>query len=419
MIEASNKGGLNAQIETVEKMVEVVELKPVAAAPAENARGSKTPQEVIAELRAKRSLGIKPEEKVEVKTLNELMVERKQRNEEAYCDALRAEGKPIYTLADVMAIGYKPDTSWNQEDLQSRMLYGPVLLPLKQLQKRADDHHQTFVIPGRKAVMEIMVEVYHLFLLAMVQERRDAVFKTIKENVEARLGRKLSEDTSFGSIFVRFVFTEFDDRKVHLYSRALDFAFGSNVSADTFKAWVERFGGWEKVRQEAAKASNSHPDVLIARKAKEVAESDALSLVERWKILRGVLGTVDISGQLSKKLGNKPGHFLLEVTWMPEHQPSVDVFGGHIEVTDILPNSEVIHHAVHQMRVEAAKLERDALVEIVERLDAEAYDALDEETKARYDNLESVRATCLARNEANVAVAKAKQASEITPKSFA
>jgi hypothetical protein len=81
MIDASNKGGLNAQIETVEKMVEVVELKPVAAAPAENARGSKTPQEVIAELRAKSSLGIKPEEKVEVKTLNELMVERKQRNE--------------------------------------------------------------------------------------------------------------------------------------------------------------------------------------------------------------------------------------------------------------------------------------------------------------------------------------------------
>ena len=202
MIDASNKGGLNAQIETVEKMVEVVELKPVADAPAENARGSKSPQEVLAELRAKRSLGIKPEEKVEVKTLNELMVERKQRNEEAYCDALRNEGKPIYTLADVTAIGYKPDPSWTQKDLQSRMLYGPVLLPLKQLQKRADDHHQTFVIPGRKAVMEIMNEVYHLYMLAMVPERYDAVFKTIKENVETRIKRKLSEDTSFGSIFI-------------------------------------------------------------------------------------------------------------------------------------------------------------------------------------------------------------------------
>jgi len=103
---------------------------------------------------------------------------------------------------------------------------------------------------------------------------------------------------------------------------------------------------------------------------------------------------------------------------MPEHQPSVDVFGGHIEVMDILPNSEAVHHAVQKIRVDEAKLERANLTELVERLDAEAYDALDEETKARYDNLTSVRVAGIARGEANLAAAKAKQAADISLKSF-
>ena len=168
--QTSGSYAVNTSVVAAENFMEIIEFTPIAVDTAASVKASKSPQEILTELRARRSLGIKPEQRVDVQSLNELMVKQKQRNEDAYCDGLRAEGKPIYTLADVTAIGYKPDLSWTQKDLQSRMLYGPVLLPLKQLQKRADDHHQTFVIPGRKAVMEIMNEVYHLFLLAMVPE---------------------------------------------------------------------------------------------------------------------------------------------------------------------------------------------------------------------------------------------------------
>jgi hypothetical protein len=414
-------GGGSIELDTAKKSVLTVDLRPKDIHNEEPQQARKTPQEILAEIRAATAAGVKLHEIPKArdgKTLNDLMVERKQRNEEIYCEQLRKEGKQIYTLEDVTKLGYAPDHSWTQKDFQSRMLYGPVLLPLKQLQKKADDHHQTFVIPGRKAVMEMMDEVYRLFLLAMVPERSAEVFKTIRSQVEKRLRKKLTEDASFGSIFIRFVFTEFDDRKVHLYSRALEFAYSSNVSADAFRGWVEGLGGWEKVRQEAAKAFNNSPDVLIARNAKKTDEREAESLVERWRILRGVVDTVSVNGKLSRRLGSQPGRFLLEVTWLPQHQPTVDVYSGHLEVIDILPSKETVTNAVNDMRLEEALLERDELRALVERLDAEGFDALDEETKVRYRRLEEVSGRIFARDEATVAAAAAKMAADATLESF-
>jgi len=417
MVPAENAGPSKAPQEITE-----TSSAEAAMAPAEKAEPRKTPQEILAELRARRAVGLEPGEKpANGKTLNDLIAERKQRNEDAYCEKLRAQGKPIYTPQDVVSIGYKLDPSWTQEDLQSRMLVGPVLVPLKRLQGKADEYHQSFVIPGRKAVVEIMAEVYRLFLLAMVPERCTEVFKVIRYKVEARLRKKLAEDATFASQFIRVVFTEFDDRKVHLYSRALDFAYSSNVSADAFTEWVARLGGWEKVRQEAAKAFNTSPDVLIAKKAKELDEEEAESLIERWRILRGVVDTLHINGKLSKKLGAQPGRFLLEITWWPDHHPSVDVYGGHFEVMDILPNSEAVASAAKEMRVKEAKLERDGLKQLVERMHPEAYEALDEETKTRYEKLAAVRGALTAPKETNNDAANdAPMAAEVIKlKSFA
>jgi hypothetical protein len=414
----TKKGVVNAKIETAEKMVEVIELTPAADAPAKKPRGEKTPQELLADIRAQKAPEANAIERSDGKTLNELMVERKQRNEEAYCDELRAQGKPIYTLNDVKALGYRPDPSWTQRDLQVRMLCGPVLIPLKNLQKRADEHHQNFVIPGRKAVVEIMVEVYSLFLVAMVPDRKDEVFRTIRGAVEAKLKKKLSQDVSYGSQFIRFVFTEFDDRKVHLYSKALDFAYSSNVSADDFRGWVEELGGWEKVRQAAAKAFTSSPDVQLEKLAKAAEERDAEALVQRWMMLQGVIDTVPVSAKLSKRLGRQPGHFLLEVTWIPDHHPSADVYGGHFEVMDVIPSSSEVKHVVQDIRVAEAKLDRAAFRQLVDRMDTEAYDALDDETKARYDQLEQVRAASTAQHEANGAARRKHQADTSTLTSF-
>lgn len=415
MYNTAKKEVPSAEIETSKKMVGIVDLQ-APKAKRKKVKQSLTPQEAIAKLRARSA---EQAEAQRAPTFDEMVAERKQRNEEAYCEKLQAEGKPIYTLDDVAAIGYEPDPSWTQKDLQVRMVVGPVFLPLRQLEAKADEYHNTFVVPGRKALLELMSEAYRVYLIAVLPERSKVVFERIRGRVEERLKRKLAADVSNASLFIRCVFKEFDDRKVHLYSRALEFAHSSNVSADDFKKWVTDMGGWEKVRAEAAKAFNGSPDAVAARTRRENEQKEAEELVDRWKKLRGVIDTLQLSGDLPKRMGRHPKRFLLEVTWLPDFHESVGVYAGNCEVIDIMPMCDAVTKALQDTRVAEVKLSGDELRRQVEALEERAQGALDEQTKARLAKAAELRAKVLARNEANVAATQAAQAAKADLKTFA
>jgi hypothetical protein len=105
--------------------------------------------------------------------------------------------------------------------------------------------------------------------------------------------------------------------------------------------------------------------------------------VDQWRTLRGVVGSIDVSGKLSAKLGSKPGRFLLEINWWPDHHPSINVFAGNIEVMDILPDIPSVTKAASDARTQEAKLHIDQMRDKVAKMEAEHLDSLDEEAKAR------------------------------------
>ena len=182
---------------------------------------------------------------------DEILREQRAAEEAEYIAQLQADGKPIYTREQVAEkFGIVLDPAWTQEDLQNRMAAGDVLYPARSLRVKARDVHTKFVNRGREALRAILQDTYRLYVRAERSENSEIIYAQLKREID----KKHRTDSSNASVLVRMVFTDSDDKQVHVASRALEYGFFKNVAADGFAEWVEKFaGGLEGIRKAASK----------------------------------------------------------------------------------------------------------------------------------------------------------------------
>lgn len=123
---------------------------------------------------------------------------------------------------------------------------------LKQIRITASDHHQQYVVPGRKALLDVLSQLYELYYNA----KNSSEFEPFMNNVRNELllhGVEIRTTSQKSSLLVRLVFADFSDKKVHVWGRALEGAFDRQTLPCNFKSLVaETKNGLEGLRNEGS-----------------------------------------------------------------------------------------------------------------------------------------------------------------------
>ncbi len=145
------------------------------------------------------------------------------------------------------------------------------MLAIERLRITASDHHQQFVVQGRKAMLDLIAKIYQQFYDA----KSSSEFESFMNNVRSKLtthGVTLRTNSTNGSSVVRLVFKDFDDKQVSVYGHAINLAYKRNIDPDGFQKFVEENGGFEGLRK------ISLDEAVVVRGPDKV--SIALSVIE-------------------------------------------------------------------------------------------------------------------------------------------
>ena len=119
---------------------------------------------------------------------------------------------------------------------------------LEQLRSQACNHHQQFVVAGRKAMLALMAQVYGQFHAAKESGEFEQFMNSIRNKLQLALV-ELRKSTLDSSALIRYVFADFDDKQVHVYGRSLDVAYANHLAPTDFGGYVDSQGGFEGVRK--------------------------------------------------------------------------------------------------------------------------------------------------------------------------
>lgn len=232
-----------------------------------------TTQEVIDQETTQTTFSIEPMSALQTRAkYDQLILEGKQRAEQAYIDDLKAQSKQIYAAQEVAdRFGIAADPTWTQKDLQHHMAVGDVLYPIQSLCKKASEIHRLYVVKGRDGVKAIMNDIYASFVKAQSSEHKGVIYRDLRVRLVGH-GKKLKEGSTDASVIIRSVFFDFDDKQVHVYGKALEIAFFKNVAVIDFPQFVGDNGGWEGLRQLAVKE--------LPKTAKQLEEAAAKATVK-------------------------------------------------------------------------------------------------------------------------------------------
>ncbi len=193
--------------------------------------------------------------------------------EDAYEAELRAAGRPIYTPAEVSKLtGLDIVEGWSQRKMQDLVDLSTVMVPLIELRKKALDVTTKYVVPGRNAVKELMGEVYGLYLDLEASPKKLDAYREIKAVLKSE-GVTTHRDTPSATLVVKSVFSGFDAKQAHLYSRSLEYAQSQKVAAEAYSTFVSEAGGYEKVRLIAAKSKPEY----VKRVEDQTASSNVIA----------------------------------------------------------------------------------------------------------------------------------------------
>ncbi|RFP37740.1 hypothetical protein D0T24_07110 [Duganella sp. BJB480] len=137
------------------------------------------------------------------------------------------------------------------------------MLAIEKLRIAATGHHQQFVVQGRKAMLELMSQVYEQYYSAKISNE----FETFMNNVRNKLKQndfKPRESSRASSLLIRLIFSNFDDKQIHVYGRSLDAAFERETLPEDFKLFVGTEGGFEGIRDPKKPVSNNATKLAIA-----------------------------------------------------------------------------------------------------------------------------------------------------------
>lgn len=189
----------------------------------------------------------------QVKSPQEILAMLRQRNREAKPvenpDAVKVEGVPI-------TLETKPVEVFKVEEAKpKRMTFQALFTQAKALRVEADGIWQKFFVAGRDETKRTVAKVYGLFYATMNSDVVDAKDKVLDKMKAALPKGKVRDNTKDAAIFIRYVFGSFDDKQVHVYGVALEYAFSKRVEPQGFESWVDGHkGGFEGVRKAAMQA---------------------------------------------------------------------------------------------------------------------------------------------------------------------
>lgn len=125
-----------------------------------------------------------------------------------------------------------------------------VLAQANTLRSEAATDWQQFHVAGRNATKKTMQKVYALFYVVMHSDEKDRIVGRMKVKLPEK---KVRANTKEAAIFIRYVFEDFDDKQVHVYSTSLEVGFSKLIEPNGFITWVEAHkGGFDGIRAEAA-----------------------------------------------------------------------------------------------------------------------------------------------------------------------
>ncbi len=146
------------------------------------------------------------------------------------------------------------NTAFSVEPMSAKPLdVQEVLDQANTLRSEASKDWQQFHVAGRNATMQTMQKVYALYYVVMHSDTKDKILGQMKAKLPEK---KVRENTKEAAIFIRYVFQDFDDKQVHVYSTSLEVGFSKLIEPNGFVTWVEgSTGGFEGIRATATKAA--------------------------------------------------------------------------------------------------------------------------------------------------------------------
>lgn len=113
---------------------------------------------------------------------------------------------------------------------------------------RASNDWKQYEIAGRDAHIERMSELYKIYFEVMQHSVKDEVLGKMR----AELGGKVRKSTKDAALFVRYTFSNFDAKQIHVAATGLEHALKKQVRPPAFIGWVKSFKDkWEGIRAAA------------------------------------------------------------------------------------------------------------------------------------------------------------------------
>lgn len=131
----------------------------------------------------------------------------------------------------------------NIDDIATSAANPSIVDCLVSLRDLGTAYYENFVVAGRKAVLEIVSQVYAQFYAAKSSSLYPSHLKAVRQKLE-QYQVKIRSTSSDASLFIRLVFKDFDDKQVSVYSRSLIAAFVDGVTtSEGFTKYIEKAKG--------------------------------------------------------------------------------------------------------------------------------------------------------------------------------
>ena len=121
-----------------------------------------------------------------------------------------------------------------------------ILAAVASLRGKASKHYDTYVVKGRKAMLQLLAEIYGEYVAAVEAGQIAALVANLKEQLKAEK-KTVPATASDCSVLIRYIFSDFTSKQIYVYSRTLEIASNKQTAPENFIAFVEKAGGMEKL----------------------------------------------------------------------------------------------------------------------------------------------------------------------------
>lgn len=114
------------------------------------------------------------------------------------------------------------------------------------LRDKANSYFDTYVVKGRKAMLQLLNSIYSAYCAAVEEGSAAALVAALKEKLKAD-EKAVPAKASDCSVLIRFVFSSFSPKQIYVYSRALEIANEKKIATGDFTAFVNDAHGLENL----------------------------------------------------------------------------------------------------------------------------------------------------------------------------